>query len=427
MNAPRVALLTLSLVLAACAAGSVPSSGFDGTPGTEGGVVSPDSGDDLRGRTEGGPPPESGAPDAPPGAADKDGDGHCPPGASDPAGSCKSFNDCDDGDKARHPGALETCADVGTDNDCDGQSGDVDEDGDGKDDLKTPCDTGLPGACQPGTRQCSGGKLVCAGTFQVGQKSESCNGDDDDCDGSTDEGALCSGGNTCAGAAGCRCGSAAPCSGAQQCCPAGCFDLQTSAQACGACGVACGANETCSGGACRCGATTGAVGGGPACPGASCNGSVCATCNPSTNLALSATASSSGGGYTTGHGPTEMNNGQLQSSCNFHWVTATSTPAGKWVQYVWAQPMTFNQIWFDTAPSSGVCSMSAGRSLAGGTVQIWSGVGWTGVGSVAGKSTDWSFSFTKVTTSKLRLYDLVAINTGYAKNPMIFEWRVFCN
>ncbi len=122
-----------------------------------------------------------------------------------------------------------------------------------------------------------------------------------------------------------------------------------------------------------------------------------------------------------------MNNGQLQSSCNVHWVTATSTPTGKWVQYVWAQPVTFNQIWFDTAPSSGVCSMSAGRSLAGGTVQVWSGVGWTGVGSVAGKSTDWSFSFTKVTTSKLRLYDLVAINMGYAKNPMIFEWRVFCN
>lgn len=68
----------------------------------------------------------------------------------------------------------------GDDNDCDG---DVDEDDPG---VGLPCDTGMPGACGAGTQQCSDGALSCVG--EVTPTAETCNGQDDDCDGTADQG-----------------------------------------------------------------------------------------------------------------------------------------------------------------------------------------------------------------------------------------------
>jgi hypothetical protein len=364
--------------------------------------------------------------DTVPGEPDLDGDGHCVQGTYDPTGVCTTFNDCDDADASRYPNAPETCKDEGVDNDCDGDSDDVDEDGDGVDDLNEACTTSLPGVCTDGTRQCDAGALVCQPTIQVGQQSEQCNGSDDDCDGETDEGSLCDNGNTCEGVVGCRCGAMPPCSGSKECCPSGCMDLSSDVKNCGACGATCGANETCDSGRCKCGSTLGTQGGGAVCPNDTCLNGACVTCDPAANLAPQAVASSSGGGYVAGYEPLQMNDGQLQSTCKFHWVSAESTPTGKWVQLTWPGPVTFSNIWFDTAPPSGICGMSAGRTLAGGTIQYHDGTSWVTLSTVSGKTGDWSASFAKVSASKLRLYDLVAINSGYAKNPMIFEWRVFC-
>ncbi len=171
---------------------------------------------------------------APP-CTDVDGDGYGDPGSS----SCSngSETDCDDGDDTIYPGATESCN--GDDDDCDGSvdegynigsacsvgqgeclanglricSGDgstwvcdatpgtpqaeicddLDNDCDGTSDEGNPggggaCSTGLPGVCDAGTMTCTGGALVCE--QDTLPSSEVCNGQDDDCDGSVDEGAI---------------------------------------------------------------------------------------------------------------------------------------------------------------------------------------------------------------------------------------------
>ncbi|MCC6664411.1 MAG: putative metal-binding motif-containing protein [Polyangiaceae bacterium] len=77
------------------------------------------------------------------------------------------------------PGATasaEVCN--GLDDDCDGQA---DEDLDGQ-----PCTTGKNGACSFGTEKCVNGVSSCPQVVQP--NTEVCNGIDDDCDGSVDEG-----------------------------------------------------------------------------------------------------------------------------------------------------------------------------------------------------------------------------------------------
>ena len=414
----RLSLLLLSgFLLQACAEGGRPP--LRPADRGEGGLVFRD-----------GPPGivDGPAAEAPAPILDGDKDGHCAPGASDPGGICQSLNDCDDADPTRHPGAAETCANSGIDNDCDGNASEVDEDQDGKDDLGLPCQSGLPGICADGIRQCKGSTLTCVATIQPGQESESCDGKDNDCNGQIDDGQPCTNGMTCAGTAGCRCGSGAACTGGKHCCSGSCLDVSSSLTSCGACGIACGAGESCASGKCQCGSVVGTAGGGAACQsGTSCVGGLCQTCNPLENLAPQATATSSGGGSAADYLPSQMNNGLLEASCKFHWVSASSSASGAYVQYTWTKNVTIGSVWFDTVPStSGVCSTTSGRALAGGKLQAWNGSAWTTITTLSGKSNDWSVSFAPVTTSKLRLYDLVATTSGYASNPIIFEWRVYC-
>jgi len=105
----------------------------------------------------------------------------------------------------------------GNDDDCDGQ---IDEDWqcqdpDGPDDIPgTPddCPCSAPGQCG-GVEQCQNGAVVCNGE-PVGQ--ESCNCEDDDCDGEIDEGSLCGEGATCTN---CQC--AFQCIPGEFACPVG--------------------------------------------------------------------------------------------------------------------------------------------------------------------------------------------------------------
>ncbi|MBI4705068.1 MAG: hypothetical protein HY744_28510 [Deltaproteobacteria bacterium] len=73
--------------------------------------------------------------------------------------------------------AWEVCD--GHDNDCDGA---VDE---GNPGGGAGCNTGLKGVCAKGTMQCQSGSLECAQA--VAASSEICDGEDDDCDGESDE------------------------------------------------------------------------------------------------------------------------------------------------------------------------------------------------------------------------------------------------
>ena len=362
------------------------------------------------------------------GKVDLDGDGHCAKGTSDPMGKCKTFDDCDDKDPKRHPWATETCNDVGVDNDCDGDAAEVDLDKDGKNDLGVACQSGLDGVCAAGSRRCDSGKLVCKATVSPGQQKEVCNGLDDDCDKTVDNGTLCAQGNTCQGAKGCGCGSAGACVTPSFCCGGACQNLDVSTSNCGACGVACGPNETCHNTACRCGPDLGKPGAVAVGTKGTCTSSGCQTCNPTQNLAASAAATFSGGSTSSSYGAYRLNDGQLQSSCTFCWVKTGSSPAGAWVEYQWSSPQLVGRVWFDTTPTpGGACTASSGRSLGGGKIQYWNGSSYVTVKTVSGKNDDWDATFSQVSTTRLRLYDLHATSTtGQKSNPVIFEWRVFC-
>jgi hypothetical protein len=94
-----------------------------------------------------------------------------------PAGYVANNGDCNDGNAAIHPGASEICN--GFDDDCNGATAD----GASEAWFGAACDGVDTDLCQEGTYQCIGDQ-VCSDT--TGNNVESCNGFDDDCDGVLD-------------------------------------------------------------------------------------------------------------------------------------------------------------------------------------------------------------------------------------------------
>ncbi len=119
-------------------------------------------------------------------------------------GEChKGIQLCEDGSWGPCIGEIGPTSEVcnGLDDDCDGE---VDEgcDGQCEDGETRPCYTGPPetrnvGECTDGTETCAGGAWgACIG--EIGPTSEVCNGLDDDCDGTVDEGCEeCTDGEPC--------------------------------------------------------------------------------------------------------------------------------------------------------------------------------------------------------------------------------------
>lgn len=107
------------------------------------------------------------------------------------AGLCFKPSECTD----------ESCN--GLDDDCDGA---IDESFAGKGDS---CKTSRQGPCSAGTRQCIDGEERCVGT--VMPMAEVCNGADDDCDGTADDGIDLFGSNQNCGACGRTCALGTDC------------------------------------------------------------------------------------------------------------------------------------------------------------------------------------------------------------------------
>jgi hypothetical protein len=281
---------------------------------------------------------------------DLDGDGTCTPTsfAADPLGLCKDFLDCNDANPAVHTGAAETCTNAATDDDCDGAF-EVDENGDGVEDRGVPCDTMLPGACAAGTNDCVGATLGCAGPAAG---SETCNGIDDDCDGSTDEdgAALCATGEACEGVNGCTCGGGPACTAPDVCCGGACG----SASACGC--MACGAGETCMAGTlCACGPLVAPTGGVPVCaPGEACCG---ATCVPILDDPANC------GACDASCGPGETCNG-TQCTCGPDAALVTGVPACDLLEACCSSGCSL----LDDAANCGACDQPCGNgeTCAGG-------------------------------------------------------------
>jgi hypothetical protein len=158
-------------------------------------------------------------------------------------------------------------------------------------------------------------------------------------------------------------------------------------------------------------------------------------CDPTHNLARdSGVSASSSGGGSGGSGPPQMIDGNLEAQCvnsgvRAHWISAGDTPGGEWARLDFAQPVQVGRIWIDTTALSGGCVYSSGRTCAGGDVQYWNGSSWVTVGTVSSQTNDWTYSLpSPVTTTRLRIYNIVATSaTGQQSNPVIFEWRVYCD
>ena len=139
-----------------------------------------------------------------------------------PAGYVANTTDCADGNAGRHPGATELRN--GIDDTC---VGGTDEGCLCTDGATQACGMTSVGVCVDGTQACIGGAWSGC-TAYVGPVSEACNGIDDDCDGTIDNGFTCRLGQTrscttahgvTGGTQGClpNCGGWTACSHAEVC------------------------------------------------------------------------------------------------------------------------------------------------------------------------------------------------------------------
>jgi len=267
--------------------------------------------------------------------------------------------------------------------------------------------------------------------------------DGDPCDDPND---LCVVNKTCSGGT-CIGGAPKDCSALSAGCNVGTCDVQTGTCAALPAGEGnpcddldnCTSGETCQSGQCTGGTTTTMCVDNDGCCPMNCNESTDQDCSCGTNLALTATPGSSGGGTNnTGYGPNNFNDGKDQAACKmsgcsacFGWLSNSTSAQGKWISYEWSSAVQIGSFVLDANPCSGSSACSnGGRTAFSGTVQYFSGGQWvtaqpfTGGGGSTG---DIKMTFSpKLNTTKLRIYDLAAEpNCGQASNTLIYEWYVY--
>lgn len=362
--------MTGALAIAACAVGTVGDKFFD-DGSSDGGT-----GSDGRASGEGG----AGSCSAPKLVCVSDAGSSCVDTTSDPlhCGSCATS--C----KTADAGALEAGRD---DNPDSGVSISVADGG-----ASEPWSLGAPSCatsacgvtCPAAMTECS--DHICYDTQRFHEHCGDCN-------------TACSAAQACTSGHCCAAGTAY--------CGSACVNVATDPNNCGSCGHTCGAAMACVAGTCT----------------------ACAT-----NEALTAAASTSGGGQDAyGYGPAAMHDGVLETtSCNkYTWVNASTSSGSEFLMYTWPAAKLLTKMHMDTSSAtvSDSCG-NVGRTMGAAQVQWWNGASWVTDGTVTGQQDDWDYTFTApVTTTQVRLYAVYATNPGgSADTPLTFEWQVTgCN
>jgi hypothetical protein len=257
----------------------------------------------------------------------------------------------------------------------------------------------------------------------------------------TDMADLCTVNKTCDGAGNCQGGQPKDCSAFTQGCNLGTCNMMT-----GQCfgmpindGDPCDDLDSCtSGEICQMGSCAGGmvisqcVGNDGCCP-QGCTEVTDSDCSCNVNLALQATPSSSGGGQNaSGYGPSNWNDGVTEQECQMMlgctqcqgWISNGTSPSGAFMQYDWPSPVQIGSMYVDASDCVGTCYQ--GRTLAGGTIQWWDGLQWVNEQGFAANPGDLAITFNpKITTSKLRMFDVVAGNCGQNNNTLAYEWYVY--
>jgi len=277
---------------------------------------------------------------------------------------------------------AETCD--GKDNDCNGTVDDGNPGGGGS------CSTGLPGVCSAGTQTCSGGSLKCVQNVQ--SSAEVCDGKDNNCNGSTDEGNP--GGGTS-----CNTGLLGVCAAGTTACTNGAIKCNQNVQA---------STELC----------TNSVDD-------DCDGLVNEGCGCN-NIAPTATGAVSGGGSSGNYTPAELNNNINQGTVcpgRFSWVSNGTTASGAWFSLTWPSAQTIGSIFIDGEHATAPICGTTGRDIKSAQVQYLSGASWVTIGTIS-NAENYAYNFpSPVTTTAIRLYN-VTTSPGNG-NSIIFEWYVY--
>ena len=188
-------------------------------------------------------------------------------------------------------------------------------------------------------------------------------------------------------------------------------------------GVACTSGDNCRAGSCAGAPITACINGDGCCP-SSCQGSTDSDCPTCVNRALTAIASSSGGG-TNNFGPDKMNDGIGEMPCSTnHWINNSSTSSG-WIELDWPSPVTIASIYIETPNVDGSpCTTVAGRNIQSAVIEWWNGANWVTLKSLSGLTNDIKTDFPGVTTNKLRLSSVLS-GPGTNGNSIIYEWHVY--
>ncbi|MBX7206325.1 MAG: hypothetical protein K1X81_12950, partial [Bacteroidia bacterium] len=136
------------------------------------------------------------------------------------------------------------------------------------------------------------------------------------------------------------------------------------------------------------------------------------------NLALTATATHSGGGAGV-YGPQNYND-QVISTGTFGWVSTSGNPSTtSWIQFDWASAVTCSKIKF-------YCDQVSTRTLTGGTIQKWDAgtSAWVSLLTFSVSPTlIYEITFPTATTTKLRITNLVT-SGSQSSNPSLNEIQI---